>query len=603
MTVAKVRASRAARVLLTTAFKTAPGRASAVVFLTTFGGISGALIGYWMKLLVDAAVGRDLARAIFVAGGITATTGISMLASITGFLLRIGLEERTGLAIDEALIDAAAGIEGIEHHERPEYVDQIELLRNERANLSSSIGAIVENIAMFARVGTTVGLLSSIHPVMLLLPLFGLPSIGAAAKSQSILLRAEERLSELRRKCKHLFDLATTAAPGKELRVFGLGAHLISRHAELYNEVDRLARRARVKAALVSSAGWAIFALGYGGALGFVVMRGIHGRFAGAITAGSVVLAFQLAAQVNTQVSGLVNVTAWMLRNMRTAGRYVWLLEYAHNRAASPAGPASLPARIAHGIDLEGVSFRYPGTERDVLRDVSLHIPAGATVAVVGDNGAGKSTLMKLLCRFYAPTGGAVILDGVDIGRFDIDEWRARLSAGFQDFARFEFLARETIGVGLLEQIDDEGAVRAALGRASATDVVDALSRGLDTQLGKSFDDGVELSGGQWQKLALGRAMMRPSPLVLVLDEPTAALDAQTEHALFERYAVAARDAARETGAITIFVSHRFSTVRMADMIVVINDGRVAESGSHEALVARGGLYAELYELQARAYR
>jgi ATP-binding cassette subfamily B protein len=237
------------------------------------------------------------------------------------------------------------------------------------------------------------------------------------------------------------------------------------------------------------------------------------------------------------------------------------------------------------------------------LHDVNIPIPAGSTVAIVGENGAGKTTLVKLLGRFYAPTAGAITVDGTDIASFDVEEWRARISGGFQDFARFEFLAREAVGVGDIPRIEDEPAIVGALARASATDVVPTLPGGFDTQLGKSFDDGIELSGGQWQKLALGRAMMREQPLLLVLDEPTAALDAQTEHALFERYAGAARRVAAETGAITIFVSHRFSTVRMADLIIVIEGGRVAESGSHAELMAQGGLYAELYELQARAYR
>jgi ATP-binding cassette subfamily B protein len=210
---------------------------------------------------------------------------------------------------------------------------------------------------------------------------------------------------------------------------------------------------------------------------------------------------------------------------------------------------------------------------------------------------------VKLLCRFYDPTDGTIRVDGVDLRRIDPARWRERLSAGFQDFAKFELIARETVGVGALWSIDDEDAVRAALARASADGVVDTLPNGFDTQLGKSFGGGAELSGGQWQKLALGRAMMRPAPVLLVLDEPTAALDAQTEHALFERYVGAARRSAAATGAITVLVSHRFSTVRMADTIVVIDGARVAEFGTHDELLAARGLYAELYELQARAYR
>jgi ATP-binding cassette subfamily B protein len=238
-----------------------------------------------------------------------------------------------------------------------------------------------------------------------------------------------------------------------------------------------------------------------------------------------------------------------------------------------------------------------------VLEDVDLRLPAGGTVAIVGDNGAGKSTLVKLIARFYEPTEGRVSVDGVDLRELDVEAWRARLSAGFQDFARFELAAREVVGVGDLPRAADAPAVEAALARAGATQVVADLPAGLDTPLGPSFEDGHDLSGGQWQKLALGRAFMRESPLVLLLDEPTASLDAEAEHELFDRYAAGARRAAAATGAITVLVSHRFSTVRTADTIVVLSGGRVTETGSHAQLMARGGEYAALYELQASGYR
>jgi ATP-binding cassette subfamily B protein len=220
----------------------------------------------------------------------------------------------------------------------------------------------------------------------------------------------------------------------------------------------------------------------------------------------------------------------------------------------------------------------------------------------VGENGAGKTTLVKLLCGLYQPTKGHILIDGADLARIAPDQWRARLSGAFQDFFRFEFRARSTVGVGDLQRAEDEKAVSAAVYRAGADDVVEKLSAGLETQLGPTWPEGVELSFGQWQKLALARGFMREHPLVLVLDEPTAALDAETEQALFDRYAAAAREHAPE-GRITILVSHRFSTVRMADTIVVLDGARVAETGSHEELMQRAGHYAELYGIQADAYR
>jgi ATP-binding cassette subfamily B protein len=238
-----------------------------------------------------------------------------------------------------------------------------------------------------------------------------------------------------------------------------------------------------------------------------------------------------------------------------------------------------------------------------VLDDVDLRLPAGAVVAIVGENGAGKTTLVKLLARMYAPDSGRILADGVDIARVRDDAWRDRLAGAFQDFFRFEFQAHTTVGLGDEPRLDDRPAVETAVDRAGADDVVERLAYGLDTQLGPTWDEGVEVSFGQWQKLALARGFMRDEPLVLILDEPTAALDAETEHALFERYAAASRADQATRGRVTILVSHRFSTVRMADLIVVLDGARVVEVGTHDELMARRGQYAELYTIQAAAYR
>ena len=238
-----------------------------------------------------------------------------------------------------------------------------------------------------------------------------------------------------------------------------------------------------------------------------------------------------------------------------------------------------------------------------MLDDVSLTLPAGAVVAIVGENGAGKTTLVKLLAKMYEPTSGAILVDDTPLARMRADEWRARLAGAFQDFFRFEFRARHTVGLGDVPRMDDDAAVVRAVERAGAGDVVARLPRGLDTQLGPTWPGGVEVSFGQWQKLALARGFMRDAPLLLVLDEPTAALDAETEHALFERYAAAARGPAAADGRITVLVSHRFSTVRMADLIVVLDGARLVEIGTHDELMAKGGQYSQLYGIQAAAYR
>jgi len=305
----------------------------------------------------------------------------------------------------------------------------------------------------------------------------------------------------------------------------------------------------------------------------------------------------RLSQYVGATVSELGFLRGFWLDASR---RLTWLEDYSAAIDAGASTPA--PDRLVGGINVEHVSFRYPGTERLVLDDVSVHLPAGSVVAIVGENGAGKTTLVKLLCRLYAPTSGRIMIDDIDLASIPSDEWRERLAGAFQDFFRFELQAQHTVGLGDLGHLDERPAVERAVGRAGAVDVVDRLAHGLDTQLGPTWDEGVEVSYGQWQKLALARGFMRDEPLVLVLDEPTSALDAETEHALFERYAQASRDGAT-SGRITVLVSHRFSTVRMADLIVVLDGARLVEVGSHEALMAKGGQYAELFSIQAAAFR
>jgi ATP-binding cassette subfamily B protein len=302
----------------------------------------------------------------------------------------------------------------------------------------------------------------------------------------------------------------------------------------------------------------------------------------------------RLSAYVSAAVAEIGFLRGFWMDGSR---RLAWLEDYALAVAARADQP--VPVTVRAGIRLDHVSFAYPKTSRLALDDVSLTLPAGAVVAIVGENGAGKTTLVKLLAKMYEPTAGAIYVDDAPLARIAAEEWRERLAGAFQDFFRFEFRARHTVGLGDVPRLDDEPAVETAVGRAGAADVVAKLTDGLQTQLGPTWPGGVEVSFGQWQKLALARGFMRDAPLLLVLDEPTAALDAETEHALFERYAAAARGGGR----ITILVSHRFSTVRMADLIVVLDGARVVEVGTHEELVARGAQYSELYGIQAAAYR
>lgn len=590
---------RAVGVVLAMAFRADPRRAVLVIGLNLATALAFAIMPLWLKLLVNSAVGGELRRTVITGLAISVTLTATIFASWLVMNSSQVLQERTGLLIDERLARFALEVPGIEHYEQPEYLDRIALLRRERGLLGQSLTAIVEGLRVLLLVGTTLILLASVNPALLLLPVFGFATLVSGRKAENLRQHAMEETAEPFRRSEHLFDLATSAQAGKEIRIFGLSQELLTREQDLWYEIDRLRSRAGVWATLVDGAGWLLFVLGYGGAIGFAVWLAVRGE----TTVGDVLMTLALAAEVNRYVGAVQGIFGWVMSALAAVRRYLWLADYATSYRRRSEEAASVPPRLSRGIELDGVSFCYPGTDTVVLRDLTLHLPAGSAIALVGENGAGKTSLVKLLSGLYEPTAGKIIVDGTDLRSFDVYEWRRRISAGFQDFARFEFVARETTGVGDLASIENALAVMSALGRAGAPDLPATLPRGLETQLGREWEGGMDLSGGQWQKLALGRAMMRSAPLLLILDEPTASLDPQTEHDLFERYALASRDLAEHTGTITLLVSHRFSTVRMADLIVVMDGGRITEVGTHRELMARGGLYQELYELQARAYR
>jgi ATP-binding cassette, subfamily B, bacterial len=515
-------------------------------------------------------------------------------------VLRMRLREHTILHIDQRVMALAAGLPTLEHHERADYQDRMDLLRRQRGSLVNPFMPLAWTVAGVVQFGTTTLLLARLSPLMLALPLAAIPSVWTATRAETLWRRLRDAQAEDERWLRHIFELATLPDAAKEVRLFGLADELARRHRTTFEAMEGRRTSTSIRTGALRAAGWACFGVAYLAAVLLVVRRAVDG----ALSVGDVVLTLTLGAQINGQLTGLVYNASWISRTTQAVSHYRWLEQHAAATLAASANadPAPVPARVRDGLTLCGVGFTYPGTNEPVLSGVDLHLPAGSTVAVVGENGAGKTTLVKLLLRFYDPTEGSVRLDGVDLRRFDVDAWRACTSASFQDFARLQLLARQSVGVGLLADLDREASVVAALARGGGGDLVAALPHALDTQLGRDFEGGVELSTGQWQKVALGRTMMRCNPLLLVLDEPTASLDAPTEHALFERFSQQARNVGQATGAITVLVSHRFSTVRMADLIVVLEGGRVYEVGHHEALVAGRGRYAELYGLQARGY-
>jgi ATP-binding cassette subfamily B protein len=587
------------RVLMSFSFAAAPREAVLFLFCGAIMALLPPVAAFASKIAVDAAVAQDLQRGLIAAGILAAIAALGLVNTLYYVDFLFTVVEKAGAVVDRTLMRLMAGIPGLEHHERPDYLNRLEALRQDRRRLGWMTNATAGMVRVAVQLAATGILLAHLHPLLLLLPLTGFLSFYLGRKARAMQIDAFERTTEAERLRQHLFETATSIGAAKEIRVFGLTGDLLRRHHRVAEEINRDRDRAEWLGAALQVLDGLIIGAAYVGAIALVWVRAAQGHG----TPGDVVLAVGLTAGMSDLIFTAVAYGTHFLQVVRAADRYIWLEDYARGVQEPERAVAPVPAGIRHGIDLNRVSFAYPGTDTSVLDGVSLHLPAGSVVALVGENGAGKTTLVKLLTRLYSPTAGEITVDGTPLGDLPLAAWRARISTAFQDFMKFELVARETVGVGDLSRIEETDVVTAAMARAGADDVVERLPHGLETQLGRSWDDGIELSGGQWQKLALGRAMMRQSPLLLILDEPTASLDAQTEHQLFERYAEAARTWAEEAGTITLLISHRFSTVRMADLILVMNEGSIAEMGSHAELMGRGGLYAELYELQARAYR
>jgi ATP-binding cassette, subfamily B, bacterial len=575
-----------------------PGLLVVAFALSLLAALPDALIAVWLKLLGEGVLHRDRGALLGAAAGLAASAAATWYLKTISVRLQRRFRDKVTIALEGHVARLQAAVTTIAHQERPELLDRLAVLRDQVFVLDHMYMSVFATCGWILRLGITVGLLMSVHPVLALLTVCALPTVLTSSWRPAVERTAEERGAPANRLARHLFVTVTTAAPGKEVRLTGIGPRLIGQRREAWERWYALVSRARWGSAVWHTLAWAVFGAGYVAAIIFVTL-GLHAP------AGSVLLVLAAGARLSGYVGATVGEIGF-LRGiwMDGARRLAWLEDYAAALTVDADQP--VPERLTDGIRLEHVSFAYPGTDRLVLDDVTLDLPAGTVVAIVGENGAGKSTLVKLLCKLYAPTSGRILVDGVDLARLPADEWRARLAGAFQDFFRFELPARQSVGLGDVPRVDDEAAVRSAVDRAGATDVVERLVDGLDTQLGPAWPGGVEVSFGQWQKFALARGFMRDEPLLLVLDEPTAALDAETEHALFERYAAALRDAGagdNAAGRISVLVSHRFSTVRMADLIVVLDGARVVEAGSHEELMSVGGTYADLYGIQAAAYR
>lgn len=571
---------------------------SVVCLLEAVGKVLRVLQPLYLAWFVDGAVHHDLRRMTFAVTAFVVSLGADWTLQMLGTHARINQLERVGFEFDTQIAEMTARIPTLDHLESPRYLDELQALRDQQGALGSALNMLLNTVNNLVSIVGTVLLAATADWRLLLVAVAGVPGVIATRWTIRWQAAAENASAEPGRLATHLLGLGLAPVPGAELRVFGLEQTV---RARLRQAV--LAWRAPMvqlgnRTTVIDTMSAALF---FGVACAALAWM-VHDVIAGTVPVGAIVLAIMLVGRLQNTSEVLTFSIRNLTRLVRNTSRFLWLRDYDRQVHQQHPGTIAPPTRLRTGISLRHLGYGYPGADTPSLTDLTLNLPAGSVVALVGENGAGKSTLVKVLAGLYRPTEGEVLVDGTDLADLDLTAWRARMSGAFQDYARFEFLTQETVGVGDLRYIDDPTRVHRALQDGAAEDVLIALPDGLTSQLGTAWPDGVDLSGGQWQRLAIARGMMREEPLLLILDEPTAALDAATEHLLFERYAAAAREAGGR-GAVTLLVTHRFSTVAAADLVVVLDRGRIIEKGTHHDLIAARGHYAELYELQARGYR
>lgn len=576
-------------------------RASALVLagLTLVQAALPASMAWVAKLILDAVVQAaqhpsEAARAL-VFRYVGWELGLAVATLLSGRLqayVREVLRVSLGNLLNERILEKALTL-GVQHFEDSETYDIMQNARREASmrplSLALDAVSVVKSLLMLASFAVLLWTISWWSVLVLLLA--AVPSFLAETKLSGDAFRLYSWRAPEARRLNYLEWILTRDSHVKEVKLFGLGPTVLGRYRALFakflGEDRKLAKKRLWLGTLLGVLSLGAF---------YVCYLLVAGRAAeGRITVGDLTLYLAVFRQGQAAFEAVLGAVAGMYEDALFLSNLTGFLELKVDVEATH-GPAKTLPKGPHALVLEHVSFRYPGKDALALSDVSLTVKPGEKLALVGENGAGKTTLIKLLLRFYEPTAGRITYGGVDVRELDVADLRARVGAVFQDFVRYQFIAAENIGVGQPEKLDDRAAVEAAAEKGGATDVIAGLPQQYDTMLGGWFEKGHELSGGQWQKLAIARAFMRDAE-VLILDEPTAAIDAEAEVALFERFQALAKDRT------ALIISHRFSTVRMADRIAVLEGGKLTELGSHEELLAKGGRYARLFTLQAQGYR
>jgi len=477
-------------------------------------------------------------------------------------------------------------------YENPLFYDRLERARvqaTDRLGMIQSIGRLIQQVITAVLMSVSIMVYS---PWLMLLLVIGIIPAFLGETHFAFLGYAKNfRQTPIRRQLDYLRQLGGSKEAAKELKLFGLSGFLTRRFAHLsdqiYSQDVSLARRRFRAGSFLSVLG----TMGYYSAYVFVIWRTIQG----VLTIGTLTF---LAGAIQQASLGIQQAFSTLSSIADQALFLTDLLAFFEMQPTIRSKPNALPAPrpIMRGFEFRNVSFRYPGNDRLILNRLNFDLRPGERVALIGENGEGKTTIVKLLTRLYDPTEGQILLDGIDLREYDLEDLYREIGVIFQDFMRFEMTSRENIAVGRIEEIRNLELVRRAAEKSLADEVIAGLPGGYEQMLGRRFDGGVDLSGGEWQKLALARAYLRDAQL-LILDEPTAALDARSEFQVFHRFAELT------AGKMALFISHRFSTVRMADRIVVLENGKIAEEGSHEQLASLGGRYAEMFEMQAASYR
>jgi ATP-binding cassette subfamily B protein len=571
-------------------WRSSPRGSAALGLLTLVASLVPLVVAYAGKRIMDAVVaGSHEATLRWVLIELAAVAAASLGQRGLG-LVRSLLGARLSIDINTMILEKAQTLE-LRHFEDAEFYDKLTKARREAS--SRPLSVVTETFQLLQNTITLAGY------VILLVQWSGLAVLGliaaaipatiAEVRFSSAAFRLRNRRSPEARQLNYLEYVLANDEHAKEVKLFGLGPVLLQRFRALgqtfYEDDKKLSIRRAGWAWLLSLLGTGAFYVSYA----LMALAAAAGR----LTLGNMVLyvmAFRQGQQgfqsILTAIGGMYEDNLYMSN----------LFEYLAIEVDAPPLLLTTGHSVDEGIVFDDVGFQYPGQKGWALRHVSLRIAKNESLALVGHNGAGKTTFIKLLSRLYEPAEGRILLDGRDLRSWDREELRKRIGVVFQDFNQYQFKVRENVGLGSVDHRDDEARIVRAVELGGATEVVAGLSGGLETQLGKWFKDGTELSGGQWQKVALARAFMREEADILVLDEPTAALDAEAEHAVFERF----RKLAQER--TTILISHRFPTVRMADRIIVLEGGQVQEEGTHDGLVAAGGRYARLFSLQAQGY-